>query len=253
MTGRVLIIMSGADHVPLTNGKSYGTGFWLSELAEPMKHFYGAGMDVDFASPGGLTPSVDPNSLKMIQPGKREQYLAMLKPVSELWSPVPLEDWQLPMLDKHAAIFIPGGHAPMADLRDNADLGRILPHFHKTGKPTIAICHGPVGLLSATGEDGGWIYRGYRMTCYSDLEEQIGEHTGRVPGRVPYYVADELRKQGAIVRNRLVSFLPHVIRDRELLTGQDPFAADKLGAEAVRMIKDWIGLQTPYLNRPYPW
>jgi putative intracellular protease/amidase len=47
--------------------------------------------------------------------------------------------------------------------------------------------------------------------------------------------------------------MPHVVRDRELLTGQDPFAADRLGKEAVQMIRDWIGLQTPYLEKPYPW
>jgi putative intracellular protease/amidase len=52
------------------------------------------------------------------------------------------------------------------------------------------------------------------------------------------------------VRNRLLSFLPHVVRDREVITGQDPFAADKIGQDAVKMINDWIGLQTPYLSGP---
>jgi putative intracellular protease/amidase len=253
MTGRVLIVVSGADRVPLTNGKFYMTGFWLNELAEPLKHFYDAKLDVDFTSPGGKKPSMDPNSLKMISAGKRDAYLDLVRPIEELWSPVPMESWQLPELDKYTAIFIPGGHAPMADLWNNPDLGRILPHFHKNNKPTIAICHGPAAFLSALGPDGCLIYKGYQMTCYSNLEEQLIEHMGVVPGPVPFYVADELRNHGVIVRNRLMSFMPHVVRDREVITGQDPFAADRLGQDAVRMIRDWLGLQTPYLDRPYPW
>jgi putative intracellular protease/amidase len=51
MAGRVLIVVSGYDRVALTNGKVYRTGFWLNELAEPLKHFFDAGMDVDFISP----------------------------------------------------------------------------------------------------------------------------------------------------------------------------------------------------------
>lgn len=253
MTGRVLVIVSGADRIPLTNGKVYMTGFWLNELAEPLKHFYDAKMDVDFASPGGKKPTVDPNSLKMISRDRRDECLGLLRPIEALWSPVPLARLDLPELDKYSGIFIPGGHAPMADLWNDPDLGRILPHFHKNSKPTIAICHGPAAFLSAIEPDGSLIYKGYRMTCYSSLEEQLMSHMGIVPGPVPFYVADELRRHGVIVRNRLMSFLPHVIRDREVLTGQDPFAADKLGKEAVRMIREWIGMQTPYLEKPYPW
>jgi putative intracellular protease/amidase len=253
MTGRVLIVVSGADKVALTNGKFYKTGFWLNELAEPLKHFFDAKMDADFTSPGGKKPSIDPNSLKMISGGKRDEYLKLVKEQELLWAPIPLENWQLPMLEEIAAIFIPGGHAPMADLWNNEALGRILPHFHKNNKPTIAICHGPAALLSTMGADGCMLYKNYEMTCFSNLEEQMVEHMGIVPGPVPFYVADELRSHGGIVRNRLISFMPHVVRDRELLTGQDPFAADRLGKEAVQMIRDWIGLQTPYLEKPYPW
>jgi putative intracellular protease/amidase len=250
MKGRVLIVVSGADKVTLTNGKFYQTGFWLNELAEPLKRFLDAGMEVDFTSPGGKKPSIDPNSLKMITGGKRDEDLKLVKSMSGLWSPVPLADWQLPQLDQHTAIFIPGGHAPMADLWIDPDLGQILSHFHKNNKPTIAICHGPAAFLSALEPDGCLIYKGYQMTCYSNLEEQLMEHMGVVPGPVPFYVADELRNHGVTVRNRLLSFLPYVVRDREVITGQDPFAADKLGQDAVKMINDWIGLQTPYLSGP---
>jgi putative intracellular protease/amidase len=35
-----------------------------------------------------------------------------------------------------SGIFIPGGHAPMTDLGDNPELGRIILHFHSQVKPT---------------------------------------------------------------------------------------------------------------------
>ena len=41
-------------------------------------------------------------------------------------------------LASFSGVFIPGGHAPLADLGDNPDLGRILWHFHNAGKPTGA-------------------------------------------------------------------------------------------------------------------
>jgi putative intracellular protease/amidase len=248
MKGRVLVVVSGADKLPLTNGKFYETGFWLSELADPLKRFLAAGMDADFTSPGGKKPSIDPNSLKMISGGRRDEDLKLVRSMDQLWAPVPLADWHLDQLDMHTAIFFPGGHAPMADLWKEPDLGRVLQHFHLNEKPTMAICHGPAAFLSTLGADGCLLYKGYQMTCYSNLEEQLAEHMGVVPGPVPFYVADELRRHGVIVKNRLLSFVPHLVRDREVLTGQDPFAADKLGEEGVKMINDWIGRQMPYLS-----
>lgn len=41
------------------------------------------------------------------------------------------------------------GHAPLEDLKDDKDLGRILLHFHRAQRPTAIICHAPIALLSA--------------------------------------------------------------------------------------------------------
>ncbi|MEP7457713.1 DJ-1/PfpI family protein, partial [Phyllobacterium sp. SB3] len=51
--------------------------------------------------------------------------------------------------DGYVGLFIPGGHAPMADLISDKNLGKILTSFHDTGRPTGIICHGPIVLLSA--------------------------------------------------------------------------------------------------------
>jgi hypothetical protein len=61
-------------------------------------------------------------------------------------------------------VFIPGGHGPMVDLADNADVGRVLLLMHDAGKIVAAQCHGAAALLSAPDVDGVWMFDGYRMT-----------------------------------------------------------------------------------------
>ena len=68
-------------------------------------------------------------------------------------------------------VFIPGGHGAMVDLADSADVGRVLRLMHGPGKTIAALCHGPAALLSAPEIDGTWMFDGYRMTAFTDEEE----------------------------------------------------------------------------------
>ena len=52
-------------------------------------------------------------------------------------------------LDGYAGLFVPGGHAPAVDLMQDADMGAVLHHFHKAGKPTALLCHAPVATAAA--------------------------------------------------------------------------------------------------------
>jgi putative intracellular protease/amidase len=42
-------------------------------------------------------------------------------------------------LEEYAGIFVPGGHAPMGDLGDDSELGRMLKHFHQKNKPVSTL------------------------------------------------------------------------------------------------------------------
>lgn len=53
-------------------------------------------------------------------------------------SPRPFASISDEELATFAGVFVPGGHAPLTDLGDNPDLGRILLHFHNARKPTGA-------------------------------------------------------------------------------------------------------------------
>ena len=72
-----------------------------------------------------------------------------LKPL--LQAPIKLADVSLA---GYAGIFIPGGHGAMVNLHDSPDLGKLLLAAHTAGTPTIALCHGPAALLSASKVEG---------------------------------------------------------------------------------------------------
>ncbi|MET8249086.1 DJ-1/PfpI family protein [Streptomyces sp. NPDC005202] len=132
-----------------------------------------------------------------------------------------LSDEELAAFD---AVFAPGGHGPMVDLADNADVCRLLRVLHDKRAPVAALCHGPALLLSAPErEDGQWLFDGYRMTCFTDEEEDQ-----TVPGRLgmPWYLDTALKNAGAVFDDGPSAWASHVVVDRNLITGQNPASSE---------------------------
>jgi putative intracellular protease/amidase len=123
-------------------------------------------------------------------------------------------------------VFIPGGHGAMVDLADSADIGRVLRLMHGAGKIIAALCHGPAALLSAPGVDGAWMFDGYRMTAFTD-EEEDQTKAGRIG--MPWYVEAALKNRGAIFDDGDAAWVSHVVVDRSLITGQNPGSAEAGG------------------------
>jgi putative intracellular protease/amidase len=145
-------------------------------------------------------------------------------------------------LGGYAGVFLPGGHPPMIDLMHDPDLGGVLRHFHTESKPTALLCHGPIALTAAMPKakefrralvNGdldaaeaaaqGWQYKGYRMTVFSNEEEKWAEQNILKGEQVQFYPADALTAAGGAVESR-GAFECHVVQDRELITGQNPFS-----------------------------
>lgn len=128
------------------------------------------------------------------------------------------------------ALFVPGGHGPMVDLPDNADLGRLLGILQRQGKLIASLCHGPAMLLSAPDrEDGHWLFEGYRMAAYTNDEEDQNR-IGRLG--MQWYLADALQNAGGIFDDAPYAWASHVVVDRNLITGQNPNSTEAT-AEAV--------------------
>jgi NAD(P)-dependent dehydrogenase (short-subunit alcohol dehydrogenase family) len=57
--GKVIVVMSGAHLLDLKDNKVYATGYYLNELATPLRALVEAGYTPVFASPDGDAPTMD--------------------------------------------------------------------------------------------------------------------------------------------------------------------------------------------------
>ncbi|KAL4787180.1 class I glutamine amidotransferase-like protein [Aspergillus varians] len=246
---KILIILSDANSFPLKKARGEGgsktidqpSGFFLMELAKPLQKLLDAGHEVTFASPKGQEPTPDPNSESLLafagnfyERQRENELLEKMKTENGSTRPRTLSSISNDELPTFAGVFIPGGHAPLADLGADKDLGRILQFFHKENKPTAAICHGPYALLSTKQSgDGTFAYKGYKITSWSDAEEAAME---TLLGGEIEKVESALRNEGADMVEGAGEKIGQTTLHRELLTGGNPLAANELGNRFVRMI-----------------
>ena len=144
--------------------------------------------------------------------------------------PVALSSLSDAQLSEFDAVFAPGGHGPMVDLADNPDVGRLLTALQARRAPIAALCHGPAILLSAPERaDGLWLFDGYRMTSFTDEEEDQTE-AGRLG--MAWLLDVALKNAGAVFDDGPSAWISHVVVDRNLITGQNP-GSTEAAADAV--------------------
>ncbi|GHH10328.1 type 1 glutamine amidotransferase domain-containing protein [Streptomyces lanatus] len=228
---KILFVMTGADQWTLADGTKHPTGFWAEEAAAPYEAFKAAGHEVVVATPGGVVPPVDQGSLAAGANGGQEnadRVAAVLEAMTELREPVRLEDVRL---DDYAAVFYPGGHGPMEDLAVDADSGSLLTGALNSGKPLGVVCHGPAALLAATGADGVNSFAGYRVAAFTNTEETLGG----LAGKAKWLLQDRLTEAGVLVQEG-EPWVPNVVVDRNLVTGQNPASSAPLAVELLKKL-----------------
>ncbi|MDI9833161.1 type 1 glutamine amidotransferase domain-containing protein [Streptomyces sp. KAU_LT] len=227
---KILFVMTGADHLTLADGTEHPTGFWAEEAVAPYEAFRAAGHEITVATPGGVVPPVDKASLAPEYNGGQEgadRVAAVLASMTELDAPLRLEDVRL---DDYAAVFYPGGHGPMEDLATDAASGDLLTRALRSGKPLGVVCHGPAALLAAT-VDGGNAFAGYRVAGFTNEEET----QGGLAGRLTWLLHDRLTEAGIEV-DAGEPWAPHVVTDRNLVTGQNPASSAPLAQELIERL-----------------
>jgi len=214
----LLMIVTGATSLTMKDGSEHPTGFWAEELVTAHRDLVAAGHRVTIATPGGVTPTVDAVSLDAGVVGSAEtvaeleSYLASI--ADELVAAVPVAD--VDSAD-FAAVVLPGGHGPMADLAVDPAVGRVLVAANDAGTIIAPFCHGPAALLSATLADGTNAFAGRRLTVFTDEEER----TGGTGENTPWWVETALRDAGVVVESA-APWSDHVVVDGNLITGQNP-------------------------------
>lgn len=229
---KILVVLSSSSYVTTKEGHRHPTGYFLSELAGPAIALKQSGYELVFATPGGKIPVADPTSIQQQWFKTLETYSAARQFAaneSGLKHPLALETLKAQDLETFAGIFIPGGHAPVEDLSRNKSLGDVLKYFHEHHKPTGLICHGPAALLSAPVEHGKWLYSAYALTGFSTAEEKQEEDNGHLDGHMPFYLDAELSRLGGNV-STANPWQSHAVRDRELITGQNPMSEEEFTA-----------------------
>ena len=252
--GTVLVVSSAAGELQLKSGKMVAIGVYLNEIAVPTMALLKAGYDIVLATPTGTRPIMDPHSKDASHFGNSEEAFRAATQFVEsdpkMIAPKKLRAVIDEGLDKFSAVFVPGGHAPIVDLSQDADFGEVLRYFHAQAKPTALLCHGPIALIASVPEMQkfrtamesddiaaaktaavGWIYTGYKMTIFSNDEEKYAEKE-LLHGQMKFYVGDALVAAGGVLTSNTRPFDPHVTQDRELITGQNP-ASDHAIADAL--------------------
>jgi putative intracellular protease/amidase len=230
---KVLMVISAADSLTLGDDAAHPTGYWAEEVVASHRVLRGAGIEVDVATPGGVRPTVDSISLDErggVERAAAEELRDYLDSLSDqLTQPLTLGEVSVADYD---AIFVPGGHAPMEDLVRDADLGRLLAEADRSGKVVAALCHGPAGLLSASGGDSGFTFAGRRMTVFTDEEER----QGGLKEAAPYLVESRLREFGAVIESG-PAWTSKVVIDGNLITGQNPQSSVDTAREVVKALE----------------
>ncbi|WP_026988951.1 type 1 glutamine amidotransferase domain-containing protein [Fodinicurvata sediminis] len=224
---KVLFVVTSNDKL---GGTGKPTGFHFEELSTPYYLLQDAGYQVEIASIQAGKAPIDPGSQK-----ERGQNAASVERfLDDQEAMKKIDDTKAIGSVKaydYAAIYLPGGHGTMWDLPDNKTLGHLLAEGFEQGRVIASICHGAAGLLAARLSDGAALVKGREVNCFTDSEERAVE----LDEVVPFLLESRLREQGANFRGA-DDFKPIVVKDGNLLTGQNPPSAEPLGRQLVDML-----------------
>ena len=219
---KILMVLTSHDRLGDTGKK---TGFWLEEFAAPYYAFKDAGVDITLASPKGGHPPLDPKSeapdaqTEATQRMRKDQQAQAALAATRKLSDIDAKDYD--------AVFYPGGHGPLWDLAEDRDSIELIESMNADGKTLGAVCHAPGVFRQTKAGDGSPLVQGRFVTGFANTEEEAVGLT-RI---VPFLVEDVLKKNGGIY-SKAADWQPHVVSDRNLITGQNP-ASSEGAAKAV--------------------
>ena len=225
---KVLMVASDERYVQMKNGKLFSTGNHPVETLLPMLHIHHAGFEIDVATLSGNSVKLEmwamPNEDKNVM-DIYEKYLPKLEnslKLSDVLKEVTAED------SPYLAVFFPGGHGALVNLPESRDVREVLKWAMEKDRKIVTLCHGPAALLAGSIDEDKFLFDRYKMTVFPDsLDEGANQEIGYMPGKLKWLLADKLEKLGVKIVNTGIT--GEVCKDRNVLTGDSPLAANNLG------------------------
>ena len=223
----ILMVLTSHDRLGDTGQK---TGFWLEEFAAPYYVLRDAGAAITLASPKGGQPPLDPKSdAPEAQTDATRRFKADPDAQAQLAATIPLADVRAGDFD---AVFFPGGHGPMWDLAESPDARALVEAFAASDRPIAAVCHAPAVFRHTRGADGKPLVSGRRVAGFTNSEEAgVG-----LTDVVPFLLEDMLKSNGGRYEKG-PDQEPFVVRDGNLITGQNPASSAPAAEELLDLLK----------------
>ncbi|NHN86266.1 type 1 glutamine amidotransferase domain-containing protein [Acetobacter musti] len=216
MNRHVLHVATNISHFA---SSAHQTGLWLSELTHAWDVFAASGYKQRIVSPKGGRVPLDPRALKWpMRDASARAWLAdpaKMALLSSTRRPADIDPGD------YDAIFFTGGHGVMWDFPDNEGLQAVTRALWEKGGVVSAVCHGYCGLLNTRLADGSFLVSGRKVTGFSWTEERLAG----VAREIPYNAEAQMKARRAIYEKALLPFMPYVVADGRLVTGQNPLSA----------------------------
>lgn len=239
---KILLIASQERYLEMAGGEFFSTGNHPVETLLPMIHLDAAGFEIDIATLSG-----DPVKFEMWAFPHEDQAVKEIyeKYKSKIRKPLNLLGlWgngfnqQTPYI----GVFVPGGHGALNGIPFSATVGKVLRWAHDNQRFLITLCHGPACMLAADIDKPAgskFIYDGYKIDVFPDsLDQGANVDMGYIPGKMVWYVGEQLRKLGVTALNGSISGETH--KDRLVLTGDSPLASNNLGKLAAKTLLEVV-------------
>ncbi|NVK38675.1 MAG: type 1 glutamine amidotransferase domain-containing protein [Gammaproteobacteria bacterium] len=224
---RILVVMTNHQDYPT---RTDTTGLWLTELTHFTDIVEAAGFTTDFVSPQGGQVPLDERSLGWIYvDDSAKAHLNTLTFRDRLTNTLSIT--QVDPQD-YAAIYYTGGHGVMWDFKDNVHLQQTAQAIYQQGGVISAVCHGVAGLVNLKDKSGEPLIKDKAITGFSNSEE----FWAGLKDEVPFFLEDELKKQGANYQTTWLPFLSHAITDGRIVTGQNPSSAKAVAKHLLKVL-----------------
>lgn len=233
---KLLMIAADERYLLTDNGTMFSTGNHPVETLLPMYHMHKAGFEFDVATVSGNPVKFElwamPHEDEAIT-GLHRDYLDRFRKPKKLADLVA----EFGPDSDYVGLFIPGGHGALIGLPESADVAAAIRWAFGNDRYIISLCHGPAAFL-ANEKDADYPFRGYSICAFPDAVDRQTPTICYMPGGLRWFFGEKLKALGVTIVNEGVTGATH--RDRKVLTGDSPFAANALGKLAARALLDEV-------------